>query len=58
MNLGEWINLNDIGQYLGNDLDSNVKIYKKLLKRGVNVLDDTSSFYLFDFKGMTLEQLK
>ena len=58
MNLGEWINLNDIGQYLGNDLDSNVKIYKKLLKRGVNVLDDTSSLYLFDFKGMTLEHLK
>ena len=58
MNLGEWIDLNDIGQYLGSDLDNNVKIYKKLLKRGVNVLDDTSSFYLFDFKGMTLEQLK
>ena len=53
MNLGEWIDLNDIGQYLGDDLDINMKIYKKLLKRGVNVLDDTSAFYLFDFKGMT-----
>ena len=55
MNLEEWIDLNDIGQYLGDDLDNKVKIYKKLLKRGVNVLDDTSAFYLFDFKGMTLK---
>ena len=55
MNLRDWVDLNDIGQYLGDDLDINIKIYKKLIKRGVNLLDDTSAFYLFDFKGMTLK---
>ena len=47
----DWKDLNDVGQYLGNKIGNNVKIYKKLLQPGLHSIDDTSAFYLFDFKG-------
>ena len=47
----DWTDLNDVGQYFGEGMGDDVKIYKKLLKRGSHIIDDTSGFYLFDFQG-------
>ena len=47
----EWTDLNDSGMYLGLDFGTNVKIYKKDLEPGLHKIDDTSAFYLFEYKG-------
>ena len=51
MRLWEWTDLNDSGQFLGVELGSAMKIYKKELEPGVHQIDDTSAFYLFEYKG-------
>ena len=51
MGLWEWNDLNDSGMYLGHELGSNIKIYKKELAAGIHEIDDTSAFYLFEYKG-------
>ena len=58
LNLADWIDLNDAGPYLGDKPGEAVKIYKKLLDRGYHSIDDTSAFYLFEFKGEPYDEFK
>jgi hypothetical protein len=51
-NLIEWKDLNDVGNFLGTGVGSNVKVYKKRLEAGFHTVDDTSAIYLFQLKGI------